>query len=292
MTTNLSDTSERNDDMKTTKKLPFCLSLQFFAENDIPSDLNSDTTTDETGLAPLQASNVDDLSSAEGNPSDKQIEEEFEKLIKGGKFENAFKKRTQSIIDKRFKSFKTLEDAQAKQKPVLNFLSEKLGIDSSDPDLLLENLQKKFSEKIDEPKGNAENYDMQKRNMFISEKAKALSNKWAHESEELKKIFPSFDLKTELQNPAFSSLLKTGMPIFKAYTAAHSDQLIKDAVEGTAKKVAEQTFKSIRANGSRVAENGLHNGAGFINKTDVSSLTGEEIRDIIKQVENGSKIRF
>ena len=278
--------------MKTTKKLPFCLSLQFFAENDIPSDLNSDTTTDETGLAPLQASNVDDLSSAEGNPSDKQIEEEFEKLIKGGKFENAFKKRTQSIIDKRFKSFKTLEDAQAKQKPVLNFLSEKLGIDSSDPDLLLENLQKKFSEKIDEPKGNAENYDMQKRNMFISEKAKALSNKWAHESEELKKIFPSFDLKTELQNPAFSSLLKTGMPIFKAYTAAHSDQLIKDAVEGTAKKVAEQTFKSIRANGSRVAENGLHNGAGFINKTDVSSLTGEEIRDIIKQVENGSKIRF
>lgn len=278
--------------MKTTKKIPFNLSLQFFADEQTSANNVTDASIENIGDASPETEKYGDNSSAESLISDNQIEEEFEKLIKGGKFENAFKKRTQSIIDKRFKNLKTLEDIQAKQQPVLNFLSEKYGIDSSSPELLLQKMQEEASESTKETEGNAEKSDMQKRDRFISAKANALSRRWAMEGQELKKIFPDFDFKTELSNPTFSSLLKSGMPVHKAYTAAHSDELIKNAVEGTAKKVAEQTLKSIRAQGSRVAENGLHNGAGFVRKTDVSSLTGEEIRNIIKQVENGSKIRF
>ena len=146
------------------------------------------------------------------------------------------------------------------------------------------------TEKI--PLENAESRDLKTRDAFLSAKAQALSKRWTAEGEQLKKIFPSFDFKNELKDPVFASLLKTGMPLRKAYTAAHSDELLKNAVSGTAKKVAEQTLKNIRANGSRVAENGLHNGAGTVRKTDVSALTGKEIRSILKQVENGSKIRF
>lgn len=273
------------------KKTHFSISLQFFASEDVSVDSSADVST-EDGLATDNAQESSfDSASAENDNNGNQLEEEFEKLIKGGKFENAFKKRTQGIIDKRFKSFKALEEAQAKQQPILNFLSEKYGIDSSQTELLLEKMQSE-NNKPENESVNTDKADTFDKNRYISEKAHALSKQWSIEGERLKKVFPDFDFKTELKNPAFTTLLKSGMPLRKVYTAIHSDELIKNAVSGTAKQVAEQTFNSIKANGRRVAENGLRGGAGFIQKTDVNSLTGQDIRDILKQVENGSKIRF
>ncbi len=263
------------------------LSLQFFASDDVSAE-----TIVQDGVASPQAEVDTEQASADVSTDGNQLEEEFEKLIKGGKYENAFKKRTQSIIDKRFRNLKTIEAIQAKQQPVIDFLSAKYGIDSSNPSLLLEKMQNESKTDSESLMDNAEMRDTQTREQLISEKADMLSKRWTVEGQELKKIFPTFDFKTELKNPAFASLLKSGMPLRKAYTAVHSDELIRNAVSGTAKKVAEQTLKSIRAQGNRVAENGLHNGAGIVRKTDVSSLTGKEIRSILKQVENGSRIRF
>ncbi|MBR5322496.1 MAG: hypothetical protein IKU48_02995 [Clostridia bacterium] len=265
----------------------FRIGLQFFAENDV----SSDTNVDMGAASPVTAEQNNGQASV-AEFSDNQLESEFEQLIKGGKYENAFKKRTQSIIDKRFKGYKALEESVAKQQPLIDFLSAKYGIDSADTSALLQKMQND-SKTEDSPKeNNADTQDLKIREYFLSQKAKALSKRWSDEGEQLRKIFPSFNFKNELKNPVFSSLLKSGMPLSKAYTAAHSDEILKSAVSSTAKKVAEQTLKSIRANGSRVAENGLRSSAGTVRKTDVSSLTGKEIRSIIKQVENGSKIRL
>ena len=280
-----SDTSERNDVFMKKQNL-FRIGLQFFADNDVSTDNNVNM-----GAASPEADNNEAQTSV-AEFSDNQLDMEFEQLIKGGKYENAFKKRTQGIIDKRFKNYKSLEESVAKQQPLIDFLSAKYGIDSSDPTSLLEKMQNE-SQITDTPKEkNADARDLKTREQFVAQKARALSQRWTDEGEQLKKLFPSFNFKTELKNPVFSSLLKSGMPLSKAYTAAHSDEILKSAVSSTAKKVAEQTLKSIRANGSRVAENGLHSSAGTVRKTDVSSLTGKEIRSIIKQVENGSKIRL
>lgn len=278
--------------MTNKSKLLFRLSLQFFADQQADAPVMQDTGTSQTGDASPANESDGNESSAETYLTGNQIEEEFEKLIKGGKYESAFKKRTQSIIDKRFKTLKSLEETQAKQQPVLDFLSEKYGIDSSDPKLLLQKMQEDHEKTSNNPKEDAAKPEHKLKESLIAEKAQALSRRWTEESIALKKAFPDFNLQTELKNPAFASLLKSGLPIAKAYTAVHSDRLIKEAVEGTAKRVAEQTLKSIRAQGNRVAENGLHNGASFVRKTDIASLTGEEIRNIVKQVENGSKIRF
>lgn len=265
----------------------FHIPLQFFA-----SDLTSTEvdTVDSGAASPTEPKGADETSAADINGN--RLEEEFESLIKGGKYEDAFKKRTQGIIDKRFKTLKSLEDLTAKQQPIIDLLSAKYGIDPSDPALLLQKLQTEQADTADGEKDNAEMRDLKKREEFVTERARELSRRWTREGEALKKLFPSFSFQNELKNPLFASLLKSGVPLQKAYTAAHSDELIRNAVSGTAKRVAEQSLKSIRANGSRVAENGLHNGAGIIRKTDVSSLTGKEIRSILKQVENGSKIRF
>ncbi len=272
------------------KNLPLNLSLQFFA-SEINSGESADAGQTDT-FEPAQSTPVNDASASADISSGDQPEVEFEKLIKGGKFENAFQKRVQSIIDKRFKTLKALEQTQAKQQPLFDFLSEKYGIDPSEPQLILEKLQNENKPETKDNMGTAEKPDTTFKNDLLAKKARLLSQKWTAEGQQLKKHFPNFDFKTELKNPLFTSLLKSGMPLRKAYTAVHSDELLKNAVEGTAKKVAEQTLKSIRVQGSRVAENALHNGAGIIRKTDVSSLSGQDIRNILKQVENGSKIRF
>lgn len=284
--------------MKKTKKL-FSISLQHFAD--------SETTSADTGLASPQ--NLD-TSSDSVNTAHNSIsaDAEFESLIKGGKYENAFKKRTQSIIEKRFKNYKALEDSQAKQQPVMDLLAKAYGLDPADTQAILEKMQtdSRFTltdtptsedgKPTAQPKENAKSFDADRmasvKEQLISQKAKALSNSWAMEAKQLKTLFPSFSLAEELQNPSFAALLKSGMPLKKAYTALHSDELIKKAVTGTAQRVKEQTLKSIRANGSRVAENGLSSKGAITHKTDVASLTGKEIRSILQQVENGSKVRF
>ena len=284
--------------MKKTKKL-FSISLQHFADGE--------TAAAETGLASPQNLETPD-GSADIADNSISADMEFESLIKGGKYENAFKKRTQSIIEKRFKNYKALEDTRAKQQPVIDRLAQLYGLDPSDTQAILEKLQTDSRlTSADSPtpkdgkedavnKENADSFDADRmaavREQLISQKAKALSNRWATEAKQLKTLFPDFSLAEELQNPAFGALLKSGMPLKKAYTALHSEELIKKAVNGTAMRVKEQTLKSIRANGSRVAENGLSSKGAITHKTDVASLTGKDIRSILQQVENGSKVRF
>ncbi len=254
-----------------------------------PSDVDDSVASDSDNNATAEPADsiVNDESS---------LELEFEKLIKGGKFESAFQKRTQSIIDKRFKTLKTLEEQQENFSPVLDLLSKRYG--TSDSSALLDLLQKESTEKADAPLGdntsekNAESVSNESKSKLISAKADLTYNRWIAEGKSLKNIFPDFDFKTELKNPAFASLLKSGVSVRQAYTAVHSDAIIKNAVSGTAKRVREQTMKNILANGNRVSENGVRSPIGVIRKTDVNSLTGKDIRSILKQVEDGTKIRF
>ena len=267
------------------------IGLQFFAEGapeDTAVDTSAVTQGVQEGVAPLQQESA--RASADGTADD-QLDAEFESLIKGGRFENAFKKRTQAILDRRFKSYKAMETALQTQQPIIQLLSEKFGTDSADTASLLEKLQTADA-LTQSVKNSADNANKALRSELIEKKAKALSEQWAAEVHGLKKVFPTFDLARELKDPVFTALLRSGLPIRRAYTASHADELLRSAVNGTAKMVSEQTLKSIRTNGSRAAENGLSHGAGFTARTDVSALTGQDIRAIIKQVENGSTVRF
>ena len=300
------------------------ISLQFFADGGNEAVIGAGGATPEDS-ATITNSDASAASADVREAGDKR-EEEFEKLIKGGIYEDAFKKRVQAIIDRRFKQTKHLEEERAAAQPIFKLLSETYGTDSSSYGVILEKMQndtrlvRNVSESavvsddnngqtagkpdggapdkadpIDKPDGSDEadaGNRRENRKSFLDMKARELCRRWTAEGERLKSRFPSFDFKTELRNPAFTALLKSGMPVGKAYTAIHSDELIKKAVSGTARAVAEQSLKSIRAQGRRPAENGLAGGSGMISRTDVSSLTGKDIRDIIKQVEKGSRIRF
>ena len=81
--------------MKKNKKT-FVISLQFFASDDLSLNGSSDFSSDAGDASPEQT--VENKQpSVDTVLTDDQAEEEFEKLIKGGKYENAFKKRTGSF---------------------------------------------------------------------------------------------------------------------------------------------------------------------------------------------------
>ncbi len=275
------------------------INLQLFASDSDTGEYSvvsgpSDST--EPSYAQNDEAQTDNVAAECNTENQESLEQEFEKLIKGGKFESAFQKRTQSIIDKRFKTLKTLEEKQGAFSPILSLLSEKYG--TTDEKELLSKMQGDLSQNAEpqSEKNATDNVDKSIAEKFkaslISARADLTYKKWLDEGNQLKAVYPEFDFITELRNPVFASLLKNGVSVKSAFTAVHSDTIIKSAVTGTAKRVKEQTMKNILANGNRPSENGVRSSLGVIRKTDVSTLTGSDIRSILKQVEDGRKIRF
>lgn len=125
-----------------------------------------------------------------------------------------------------------------------------------------------------------------------SAKAKADYDGWVAQAEELKGIYPNFDLATEVQNADFIADLRAGKSVRKAYEAAHLDEILSGAVQATAANVRKAVTDSIAARGMRPAENGTKSRPGVVVKDDVHSLTDKDIDQILRQVKAGKKITF
>ena len=125
-----------------------------------------------------------------------------------------------------------------------------------------------------------------------SAKAKADYEGWVSQAEELKNLYPNFDLTAEVQNPDFIADLKAGKSVRKAYEAAHLEEILSGAVQATAANVRKAVTDSIAARGMRPAENGSKSRPGVVVKDDVNSLTDKDIDQILRQVKAGKKISF
>ena len=122
--------------------------------------------------------------------------------------------------------------------------------------------------------------------------ADQLYAKWMNQSEDAKKVYPTFDLRAEMQNPEFVNLLKSNVPVRTAYEVLHKDEIIPAAMQFTAKTVESKLAKKIAAGGQRPAENGMSSGSPALVKSDVSQLSKADRQEIIRRVQRGEKIRF
>lgn len=255
--------------MKNKRKLK--LNLQLFSENgaEVNSEAGENLTVD-----------------AEQNEV-KGIEEEFENLI-NNKFKEQFKARTQSIIDKRFKETKRLEEFKTSVSPIIEKLNKEYEVEDGDTETLYQKMleaEKESEENISEEKN-------QKLDESIDNLKKSVSL-WVKESEAIKELYPDFDFRNELKNNAlFGKLLYSGIPLKTAYEVVHKDEILSGAMAYTAQKVREQVVKGIEAKGRRPAENGMVSESGIVTVTDVNALTSNDILKIIKQVEKGVSVKF
>ena len=216
--------------------------------------------------------------------------------------------RIQNIVQKRLKGSKETVEKYEALAPTLEILAKKYGVDASDVKALSKAIEEDdsyFEEEALEKgltvtqlkeikKMERENADL-KRQMEEQNRrdnANKVYAQWMEQAESTKAIYPSFDLRAEMQNPRFADLLRSNVDVRTAYEVIHKDEIIPAAMHFTAKQVEQKITNKIIANGARPAENGNSSQSASVVKSDVSQLSKADRQEIIRRVQRGEKIRF
>lgn len=221
-------------------------------------------------------------------------------------YKDVDQERFQGIFDRRFKEVKGLENELASHKPIMEKLMARYGVkDVAQLDKALTE-DTEYWEKVAEERGMSveqyhsmqklerENAELRKmRQMQIGqEQANRQIDAWYQQAEKVKELYPSFDFRTEAQNPEFLSLLKSGNTVEHAYKVLHFDELTQNAARVAAQTADLQAQERIKQKASRPSENGMSSKSAVIVKNDVSSLTRKERAEIARRVARGEKISF
>lgn len=235
-----------------------------------------------------------------------QLKQEFSGLIKG-EYKDQFTSEVQSIINRRFKETKGLQEQLSAQQPVLDKLMARYNIQGGDMSALSQAIDSDRSlwEQAAEDAGmTVEQYrriqNMELENMRLKraqqeniarQMAQRQVDAWQRQAQEIKAEYEDFDLEAELRNPVFKAMLKAGAPMKNAYEALH----MGDIKAGVARKAGEarekQVTDNIRARGQRPTEGGS-SGAGITYSSDPSKLTARERDELARRAERGERITF
>lgn len=234
-------------------------------------------------------------------------EAEFEKLIKG-QYKAQYDARMQDTIQKRLKGQKETVDKFNALTPTLELLGKKYGVDATDIEALNKAIEEDDSYFEDEALERGlsvkqlkeirnmerENADLkrQMQEQQTQDNANKLYASWMQQAEDAKQVYPTFDLRAEMNNPKFVDLLRSNIDVRTAYEVLHKDEIIPAAMQFTAKTVESKIAKKIAANGARPVENGMSSGSAAVVKSDVSQLSKADRQEIIRRVQRGEKIRF
>lgn len=235
----------------------------------------------------------------------------FDDLIKkGGEYEKEFSKRTQDIINKRFKETKQLQEQLQSRNPIMETLARKYGLKADDAEGILKALdndtamyeQAAFDEGLTVEQYR-EREQLRRENAQLKaaedelkqrEQSQRIYAQWEQESAEFSQKYGinDFDLAAEAQNPDFTRLLSNGVSIEAAYKAIHFDDMMNGAMAQTADNVSKALANRVATRANRVSENGIDSQNSSVFKSDVSKLSDADIAEIVRRVENGEKIAF
>ena len=231
----------------------------------------------------------------------------FQDLIKG-EYKDEYTEATQQIINRRFKETKQLESQVQAYKPIMDMLSQRYGVNDGDPDKLRQAIEDDdgYWEQLAEDAGmTVDQYKeysrMERENAQLHEYLDAQRNQamaqqkmqeWYRQAEDVKAIYPGFDIEAEAANPQFLALLQNGVPVQHAYEVLHLDDIRQATAQVASQRTQQNVVNNIRAKGNRPAENGAKATSAFTVKDDVSKLSKKDRAEIARRVERGEKIVF
>ena len=231
----------------------------------------------------------------------------FQDLV-NGEYKDIYTEETQRIIDRRFRETRNLEQQVGQYQPVIDMLMQRYQIGDGDMGKLsqaIENDDAYWSEAAEEAGMSVEQYKQfqklqreneallrQQRQRQNDQRAQQQLQQWYGEAEQVKGLYPSFDLNAEVKNPQFLSMLRAGVPVQHAYEVVHIDQIKAGVAAMQAKATEKQVVDGIRAKGARPQENGMTSQGAFIVKDDVSKLSKRDRAEIIRRAARGEHIEF
>lgn len=219
-----------------------------------------------------------------------------------------YNKQMQSVIKSRLKSAGAAEESMKKLAPAIEVLARKYGLDANnlDADALAQAVSDDNSyyedkalemgvpvetaKKIDQSERETARRQAEEARTIEQQKIQAHLDKLQQQGEALKQIFPSFDLVTELQNPAFARMTapNVGISVEDAYYAIHRKEIQTAAMQVTAQKTAQQMANSIRSGQSRPVENGTSNQAPSVTSFNYAKASREQREALKKQIRDAA----
>lgn len=254
--------------------------------------------SNELVLEPYE-DDTDDSEESEKPVKKQEKKVDFKELIKGD-YKDDFHNHVQSIINERFKDVKAKDKEIESLKRFTSLLQHKYGTDD------VEEMFKRFDTEIIEDLAyqnevSPENYrKMMKGEEVERERVKLEAERqkyeqvqmrvaqWTQQAEQFKLSNPDFDMRSEMQNDKFTSLLNAGLDVATAYEVVH----FNDLKTNMAKEIQEQTLESIKSKKTRPVEAANKSSSGLTVKNDVSQLSPEQRREIANRVARGEKITF
>ena len=232
---------------------------------------------------------------------------EFEKLIKG-EYKDLYDAKVQDTIQRRLKSTRETVEKYEALTPTLEMLAKKYGVDIADIKALNQAIEEDDSYYEEEAlekgisvqqlkeirKMERENSELkrQMQEKETRENANRLYQQWMEQAQQVKAVYPSFDLNAEMQNPKFLDLLRANIDLRTAYEVLNNDEIIPAAMKFAVNHAEQKLTNKIVANGARPSENGMSSQSASLTKSDVSQLTKADRQEIARRVARGEKIRF
>ena len=231
----------------------------------------------------------------------------FKEMIEG-EYKDQYTEMFQNAFNRRFKEVKGMEDNLNAQKPIMDILMQRYNIADGDAKKLLNAVEQDnvYWESAAEEAGltveqykamkklereNAELQRMRQRQQG-EQQAQQQINAWYAEGEKVKEVYPTFDFKTEIADPNFRGLLKSGIKVQQAYELMHMDEIKANAARVAAQTTGQQMAAKIQTKAARPKENGTSSQSAVIVKSDVHSLTRADRAEAIRRTQRGEKISF
>jgi hypothetical protein len=221
-----------------------------------------------------------------------------------------YNQQMQAIIQARLRSAKGAEETLGKLTPALELLARQHGQDPAniDYDALAQAISNDESfyeqkalemgvsvetaRKIDQQERDTARQQRDQERTLEQQKFQQHIMKLEQQGEAMKKVFPNFDLRTELQNPAFARMTSpnVGISVEDAYYAVHRNEIQTAAMQVTAQKTAQKISNAIQAGSRRPDENGTSGQAPSVTTFDYRSMSPEQRKALKDRIRSGEKI--
>ena len=221
-----------------------------------------------------------------------------------------YNKKMQETVQQRLRSAKGAEETLGKLTPALELLARKHGMDPAKMDY--EALAKAISDdesyyedkalemgvsveaakKIDQQERDTARQQRQEAQNLEQQKIQKHFESLQQQGEALKKVVPDFDLRKELQNPAFVRMTSpnVGISVEDAYYAVHRKELQTAAMQVAAQKTAQKVSNAIQAGSRRPTENGISGQSPSVTTFDYRSMSPEQRNALKARIRSGEKI--
>lgn len=231
----------------------------------------------------------------------------FKELIDGD-YKEDYEKSVQSIVQKRLKGVNSkLQNAQeqlASYTKLIDAMKSHYGDISPDEmanaflndnsmlesEALERGIDVETLKEIKQLRFKAQQYEAVQREYQHEQQMKQQFAKLQEEAAEIQKIYPNFNLESELSNDDFVRLIANNIPARTAFEAVHRDEIQPVMMQYVAKQAENKVARAVASNSRRPAENGLGNNSATTIKTDPSQFTKEDRAEIRRRVARGERI--